>query len=398
MKIVSFWVIIFAGLTLFSCKDQYVKHDLYQVWSNGLYGYINSDGVVEIAHQFAYAMPFSEGLAAVNVGGTPNGKNMPTDGRWGFIDTRGYYTINPIYHSPVNNAPPFAREDLGRVMHEAYRFREHVAAVRTDDGWRYIDTLGKPLQHDFELQSCRAFHEGMAAVMVEGYWGYVRKVRNSANTRDSGLVMVIHPDYLYPVDFQNGFAVVKDREGRKICINQAGKQVFSQYRIESQFHEGMAAVRARFRGEPVSDLDNRKFSLMDSLGRLWFEPQFDELGFFASGMIPVRVGSQSRDPKHLQYSDYDGGKWGFVNQNGAFLINPTYDGAKSFHEDRAAVKKGQFWGYLDDSGAIIAAPQFLWAGDFHLGIATVLLGPSNNDYFNHYAYLDRSGSIIWVEP
>lgn len=380
------------------CKDEFIKHDLYRIWNNRLYGYINSDGTTEIGLQFAYALPFSEGLAAVNVGGTPNGADMPTDGRWGFINTTGGFVLNPIYHSPENDAPPFARNDVGKVLHEAYIFKNHVAAVRMDNGWQYIDTLGNTLRKDFVPQSCRTFHEGLAATMVDGYWGYVRKLKSSRSDKDSAIVMHIPPNFLYPVDFRDGFAVVKDRKGRKICIDHNGREVFSQYRIENQFHEGMVAVRANFKGEPTNELDYRKFSIMDTLGRVWFPHQFDEIGYYSSGLIPVRVGSQKRSNDHTQYSDYDGGKWGFVNKDGTFIINPQYDYAMSFQEDRAAIKKGNFWGYIDQNNSWIAHPQFLWAGEFQQGIAKVLLGPSANDFFNHYAYLDRAGNVIWVEP
>lgn len=395
----SLHIFCLCGLILIlnSCKDEFIKHDLYRIWNKGLYGYINSDGVTEIGLQFAYALPFSEGLAAVNVGGTNRGHDMPTDGRWGFINTAGAFVINPIFHSPPNDAPPFARADVGKVMHDAYRFRDHVAAVRMDNGWQFIDTLGNPLRKDFIPESCRSFQEERMAVMVGGYWGYAKKLVGRSG-RDSAIVMHIQPNYLYPVDFRDGFALVKDRQGRTLCINREGKEVFSQYRIESQFHQGMAAVRAPLKGEATNELDFRKFSIMDTLGQVWFTPQFDEIGYFSAGMIPVRVGSQNRENNHTQYSDYDGGKWGFVNQNGFFIINPQFDYAMSFEEDRAAIKQGGFWGYIDPSGAWVANPQFLWAGEYKHGVAKVLLGPSANDYFNHYAYLDRGGNVIWVEP
>jgi hypothetical protein len=401
-RLLSYGCCLLLGLAMWSCKDEYVQHDLYRVWEGNLYGYINSNGEKEIGCQFAYALPFSENLAAVNVGGTPNGKDMPTDGRWGFIDINGRFKLNPTYHSPENGAPPFARKDVGKVLHEAYMFRESVAAVRTDNGWRYIDTTGTPLYQEegLELQSCRAFHQGLAAVMADGYWGYIKKVKSVRTGKDSAIAWHIPPRFLYPVDFQDSFAVVKDREGRRVCIDHNGKQVFSQYRIESQFHNGMAAVRAKFRGEPISELDNRKFSLMDTLGRLWFTPQFDEVGNFASNMLPVRVGSMSKGLNHQEYSDYKGGRWGFVDRNGEFFsnaFNPIYDEVKSFSENRCAYRQGKRWGYLDQNGSVVAKPQFLWAGDFEHGVAMVLMGPSGNDFLNHYAYIDRSGNVIWLE-
>ena len=381
-----------------SCEEVDLGHDMYVVRQGNLYGYINSGGVIEISPQFAFCMPFSENLAAVNVGGRSREGEMPIDGKWGFIDMYGNFILNPVYHSPENGAPPFSRLGIGTILHEAYEFHEHLAAVRTDDGWRYIDTLGNPMVQNFRLESCRAFHEGLACVMVGNYWGYIEKVRSVDGSRDSAIQFRIEPSFLYPADFHDGFAMVKDKDGREICINKNGNQVFSQYRIESQFHQGMAAVRARFRGEPVDELNNQKFSLMDTAGRVWFEPQFDEVRFYSSGMAPVRVGSNSRGIKHKKFSDYDGGKWGFVNRDGHFVINPVFDELRHFSEDRAPARMGPYWGYIDENGGWVTPPEFLWVGDFRHGVATVLLGPNQSDFYNHYAYIDRQGDVFWVEP
>jgi hypothetical protein len=62
----------------------------------GKWGYIGLDGKFIISPKFDWALPFSEGLAAVNVGGTSSGGNI-SGGKWGFIDVHGSYQINPTY-------------------------------------------------------------------------------------------------------------------------------------------------------------------------------------------------------------------------------------------------------------------------------------------------------------
>ena len=74
--------------------------------SNGLYGYIEKDKCeVAIEPQYKDAMAFSEGYAGVK-----------SDDGWGFINTRGEITIQPIYYSvsPFRNGySTVAKYDVG---------------------------------------------------------------------------------------------------------------------------------------------------------------------------------------------------------------------------------------------------------------------------------------------
>lgn len=55
---------------------------------NGLYGYMNTDGNLEINYQYDFADDFSEGLAVVE-----------KDGKYGFIDKEGNVVIDFKYTS-----------------------------------------------------------------------------------------------------------------------------------------------------------------------------------------------------------------------------------------------------------------------------------------------------------
>ena len=90
-----------------------------------------------------------------------------------------------------------------------------------------------------------------------------------------------------------------------------------------------------------------------------------------------------------------GGKWGFIDKTGQFVINPQFDWAWDFSEGLAAVGigdyKGGSWGFIDKSGEYAIYPQFNWAFIFHEGLAAVGIGDINE---GRYGYIDRSGKYI----
>lgn len=54
--------------------------------------------------------------------------------------------------------------------------------------------------------------------------------------------------------------------------------------------------------------------------------------------------------------------WGFTDQQGNVVIQPSFADAKSFSEGYAAVKIGDKWGYIDETGTAVIDPVFDEAG------------------------------------
>jgi hypothetical protein len=101
------------------------------------------------------------------------------------------------------------------------------------------------------------------------------------------------------------------------------------------------------------------------------------------------------------------GKWGYVNSSGQLVINPQFDAAEEFHEERAAVCLGKpcswwespgdsRWGYIDTSGKVIVTPQYTSASSFSEGLASVCAGDcSGSETAKAFSrgYLDRDGKL-----
>ena len=109
----------------------------------GKYGYVDGSGTVRIEARFDDALPFSEGLAAVRLGG-------PEDGRWGYIDTSGRFVIEPRFAG-------------------ASFFSEGLAAVTVNDFFDgkqgYIDRQGT-IVIEPRFETAWPFAHGVAIVCV----------------------------------------------------------------------------------------------------------------------------------------------------------------------------------------------------------------------------------------
>ena len=376
-----------------SCSQPRTYTPEYRViWEGSRYGYIDRSGEIALNPQFDYAMPFSEELGGVNVGGRVRNGHLPQDGKWGFVNIYGKFVINPKYYSPPEVGAPYDRTLLAQAQHEAYIFSEGLAAVKTQDRWIYINKRDSVVIDRPDIESPRCFREGLANVFIRGLWGYINHKGET----------VISPQFLYPGDFVNGHATVVNTKGRRYIIDRSGNPVLPQYRFDSPFYSGVARAQPGFRGAKLDRMADRSYTLVDTSGYFLFEPEFAGLGRWGNGVAPALVGSLIGDPlshpRPISPIEEPGGKWGFINRQGEFVVNPTYQDLKGFSEGFAAVKRGGLWAYIDEDFQRITDYEFRWVDYFKNGIAEVRLSSVHGDYDGRFAYINSQGDIIWVEP
>lgn len=82
-----------------------------------------------------------------------------------------------------------------------------------------------------------------------------------------------------------------------------------------------------------------------------------------------------------------GGKWGFINQQGRLVIPAQFDGARGFEGPLAAAKQGTKWGFINAFGAWVVAPEYDVVGDFSEGAAAVLAG-------DRIGFVNSSGQFL----
>lgn len=201
----------------------------------GLWGYIDKTGALAISPRFLEAEPFSEGTARVIaegpcaemrfmgclltravVGGSESTKpaqaRLPGC-RYSFIDQRGALLFLNTYSS-------------------ADDFSEGLAAVKAVGGTGFIDKTGA-IRIPPQYEHVRSFSDGLARFSKGRNWGYIDKTGRE----------VFPAQFEYAADFSEGAAVVGPRFGKVHFIDRSGRKLFdAEYTKASSFRLGLAHV------------------------------------------------------------------------------------------------------------------------------------------------------------
>ena len=98
-----------------------------------------------------------------------------------------------------------------------------------------------------------------------------------------------------------------------------------------------------------------------------------------------------------------GGKWGYVDPAGKFVVVPQFDSADPFSEGMAEVELNGQLGWISTDGHFVIQPKYFKAGPFKEGLAWVVtrkpwtpLGTGEYGFalFGQITYIDRSGREI----
>ena len=134
---------------------------------------------------------------------------------------------------------------------------------------------------------------------------------------------------------------------------------------------------------PFRDDRTGKWGFIDKQGKWVIQPQFDDARGFSDGLAAVRMG------------DYDTGKWGFIDEKGKWLIQPQFDDVRYFSDGVAAVRIGDDktgkWGFIDRQGKWVIQPQFDGARYFSDGVAAVRIG---DDKTGKWGFIDKDRWVI----
>jgi hypothetical protein len=233
--------------------------------SGGKLGFINAGRQFKIPPTFDEALPFSEGLAAVEVGK-----------KWGFIDREGRVAIRPQFKG-------------------AYYFREGVATVDSELGTQIVDKSGRPISDAFEAIDFVA--EGRVPVMRNGNWGFLNL--------QGKIVIPVEYESMRP--FSGGIAAVqKDHKWGYIDLN--GMVIPFQFDDAGPFANGLAPARI-----------GKETGFIDRAGKFAFHLKFDHssgfLGLDSSGLLIA-------DSDVAQYRT-DDGLFGYVNSSGKLIWGPS---------------------------------------------------------------------------
>ncbi len=222
-------------------------------------------------------LEFSEGLAAVRIGGIPYGRD-------GFIDNKGNVIIQPQYKS-------------------TFRFSDGLAKVMVENNLEgYIDRTGKMVIAP-QFEDAYDFYEGMAQIKVDEKFGFIDKTGK----------IVVSPQFIEAGDFSEGLAPVKINELWRFIDKKGNIIIKPQYKDAYEFSEGLAYVQK-----------NKKYGFIDKSGNLKIKFLFDEANNFSEGLALIKLK----------------GKFQFIDKSGNFAFTQKFDDAKSFNGGLAEVSIG----------------------------------------------------------
>lgn len=277
---------------------------------------------------------------------------------------------------------------------EEYRdFAEGLAAVRLNGKWGYIDNRAQ-LAILPRFEDAGDFSGGLAGVRLDHRWGYINTLGE----------MVVTPRSFSHADFKDGLALLRLPEGFGY-VNARGEVVIEpRFSWALDFSEGLAGIRI-----------HNKWGYIDTSGNMTIAPRFDAARPFSEGLAGVKIegkwGFVDRSGKMVIEPAFgvawpfsDGlaivctacgldGKWGFVDRNGEIVIGGTFTSVSRFSEGLAAVGVDFKHGYVGRNGEFAIPPQFSVAGDFCGGLAQVWTGDGLGQ-----KYVDKTGRIVWERP
>ncbi len=227
------------------------------------YGFYDSTGKLAIPFTYDDAYKFSEGLAYVS----------SVKGNW-FIDKSGKMVID-------------LGSDAGSIFSEGL-----VAVNNMSFKTGYLDKNGKTII-GFKFDEAGSFSGGFAKYNYNAKFGYIDR---SGHSR-------IKPEFEFAADFKNGraFVGITDMKFNThwALIDSSGNRltdfVFSK---KEDFNDNMAVVRT-----------DSIWGFIDTTGKFLIEPKYWFASNFAEGLAWV--------------SDRKEGKFGFINQNGEYIITLT---------------------------------------------------------------------------
>ncbi|MBR4539105.1 MAG: WG repeat-containing protein [Clostridia bacterium] len=197
--------------------------------------------------------------------------------------------------------------------------------------------------------------------------------------------MVIPPQFLWALEFEDGLALVKFQEGDWGFIDREGNTVSRGYQNDGDW--GPDYANGAFVLETASDActvytvtGEKLFTFTGKTeifdvrppmknGLCWFF-EYEIGGDYLWGLVNLRgeivseaqwelTDFEPRDfPEGLQLVMKDG-KWGYIDETGAIALPLIYDRAYSFENGLAWVKIGNRCGYIDHEGREV----FFWDGE-----------------------------------
>ncbi|KGP74423.1 WG repeat-containing protein [Pontibacillus yanchengensis] len=234
--------------------------------------------------------------------------------RWGYIDARGDFRIQPQF---------------GR----ANDFQKNGLAIVEDENGNYgvIDTKGQFIVKP-EYQYIAPYQDGRAVVSDQNGYGVIDEKGN----------VLTNKYYSFIGSYQDDVAVFSQQKEEGTLygyLNKKGEEVIpAQYLLAEDFKERKALVK----------IHENQYALLNKEGKLLYTYPYPYVGQRGDGLL---VFQRETD-----------GKYGYINEKGKVILEPQYDGAQAFRDGRAVINRIDdylyYYGLINKSGKKILDTEY----------------------------------------
>ena len=351
-----------------------------------------------------------QAVARMGIGRVP----VKLGGEWFYADERGTRVTQDRY------------QEVGSML-------GGMAPVRVGEKWAFVDGEGRLIPKAMEGKKGKGFNlgivekaeydaarkvrGGLAAVRVMDRWGYVAY-------QEEGIRMAIAPRFLQAKDFSEGLAAVEESEDAPVAdgtevVNEVKSEEEAKksqapaawgyilpsgklwgrldFAVAGDFLDGRAVVQGLGESMPFVLIDSKiKTRTTKNYGGLvllgekrvaWRQSGGWGLMDLQERVLEIRPGIKNQDGEGVGQDVLEavgpygndrapakepGGKWGYLDLEGKWAIEPKFERALVFHGGLAPAKEpGGKWGYLKPDGSWALEPKYTKARAFTDGLAAV---------------------------
>ena len=291
-----------------------------------VYGFVDEDFREVIPLQFTYAYNFSEGLAAVKT----------TDGKWGYLNKKGEFVIEPKYLRAEN-----FRDGMAQVEFQSLPDSTIWQALIDHDGRELYSVAVGPDAH--------IHRNGQFVIIAETY-------ENQTVLDANGQVVLRHCTCVY--DNHSGVGIQYFCEGKAGLLLPNG----SKRPADSLFE--LQKISAGLTGVSFC----QTWGLRDSTGQ-WLIP----LGEMSNG-------GPTEDGKY--FTVWRNGQAGLYDRQGRLLIPAEYDQIFRL-DDYWQVSKNGLLGLFDAQGRLVVPPKYAQVEPFAtVGLVKVTLSDGKVGFYD----------------
>ncbi|EJO5349283.1 WG repeat-containing protein [Clostridium botulinum] len=327
-------------------------------------------------------------LNSPNINLYPAPRNTEEGVRWGYINDKGKFIINPVYDLALK----FQSNGLAVVeIHNFYgiidkngdyivkpkydfisEFSEGRAIVIDNERFNIINETGEELiskgknyNYIGDFKDKRALY-GIIDPNKGYIYGYLDREGNE----------VIKAKYETANDFYKGKTIVKIKDNEYALININGEILNKYlYNFVGNLREGLLSFKEDVKG---------KYGFLDENGNIMIKPQFISAQDFSEGISVVNISEDIIN------------KYGVINKKGDYIIEPKYNDIILLGENRVALgiaidKKSPFIGYkyaiADIEGNILTDFIYYGVSNYKNKVSSVY------DYKNTF-FIDKQGNKV----